>query len=149
MFHVHLWKSNYNWYYGRRLAGTTMWKIPCEWVLALKRAGLVLTLRTVYSARLQENVEFVFSVLQKVAKPFKRALGWCQTQCFMRCSTLNARMSSREHVVLFTLIAHSHFSSPYCYCSKLSCLASVFVSPSSLLSCSSSVSISRFPFTQK
>ena len=38
-----------------RLAGTTMCKISFEGGLALKRACLVLTFRTVYSARLQEN----------------------------------------------------------------------------------------------
>ena len=38
------------------LAGTTMGKISFEGVVALKRAGLVSTFQTVYSARLQENV---------------------------------------------------------------------------------------------
>ena len=38
-----------------QLAGTTMCKISFEGVLALKRAGLVSTCRTVYSARLLEK----------------------------------------------------------------------------------------------
>ena len=38
-----------------KLVGTTMSKISFEGVVALKRAGLVSTFRTVYSARLQEN----------------------------------------------------------------------------------------------
>ena len=40
-----------------RFAGTTMGKISFEGVVALKRAGLVLTFRTVYSARLQEKID--------------------------------------------------------------------------------------------
>ena len=39
-----------------KLAGTTMCKISFEGMLALKRAGLVLPFRTVYSARLQEKL---------------------------------------------------------------------------------------------
>ena len=39
-----------------KLAGTTMGKNSFEGVVALKRAGLVSTFRTVYSARLQENI---------------------------------------------------------------------------------------------
>ena len=35
-----------------KLTGTTMSKISCEGVVALKRAGLVSTFQTVYSARL-------------------------------------------------------------------------------------------------
>ena len=44
-----------------RLAGTTMCKISFEGALALKRAGLVLMFRTVYSARLQYVSEKVHS----------------------------------------------------------------------------------------
>ena len=40
-----------------KLAGTTMNKISLEGVVALKRAGLVLTSPTVYSARLQEKLK--------------------------------------------------------------------------------------------
>ena len=40
-----------------KLAGTTMTKTSFEGVVALKRAGLVSTFRTVYSARLQEIIE--------------------------------------------------------------------------------------------
>ena len=38
-----------------KIAGTTISKISFEGVVALKRAGLVSTFRTVYSARLQEK----------------------------------------------------------------------------------------------
>ena len=42
-----------------KLAGITMSKFSFEGVVALKRAGLVSTFPTVYSARLQENVDSI------------------------------------------------------------------------------------------
>ena len=45
-----------------KLAGTTKGNNSIEGVVALKRAGLVLTFRRVYSARLQENARLLVVV---------------------------------------------------------------------------------------
>ena len=46
-----------------KLAGTTMGKNSFEGVVALKRAGLVSTFQTVYSARLQEKLAWHFTAV--------------------------------------------------------------------------------------
>ena len=72
-----------------RLAGTTMSKISLEGVLALKRAGLVSTFRTVYSARLQEKIRrshflYIAENLQTSMQEEKSLLGTLNLRTVMR-----------------------------------------------------------------
>ena len=55
-------KVTINIFSNSKLAGTTMGKNSFEGVVALKRAGLVSTFRTVYSADLQENAGLLMVV---------------------------------------------------------------------------------------
>ena len=90
-------KTTVNINMNSKLAGTTMGKNSFEGVMGLKRAGLVSTFRTVYSARLQEDAGLL--VVVELMYGWRDALlGGKDRSCPAKCELVDGRMCVRWSV---------------------------------------------------